>query len=88
MKTTTFSAPDIECQGCASAIKKAVGNVPGVSQVNVDVAAKTVAVTHDEKAPARRSRRPWTAPASRWPGQPSTSSLAARGRCFAPGKSS
>lgn len=53
METITLTAPDIECDGCANAIKKAVGALPGVSDVAVDVEAKTVTVTHDEKtAPA------------------------------------
>ena len=50
MKTTTFSVPDIMCGGCANAIQKALGSTEGVSQISVDVAAKTVTVTHDEKA--------------------------------------
>ena len=50
MKITTFSAPDIVCGGCANAIQNALGSTQGVSLVNVDVAAKTVTVTHDEKA--------------------------------------
>ena len=50
MTTTTFSVPDIRCGGCAGAIQKALGSTEGVSQVNVDVAAKTVTVTHDDKA--------------------------------------
>jgi copper chaperone CopZ len=50
--TTTLTAPDIECDGCANAIRKALGNVPGVSDVAVDVSAKKVTVRHDEgKAP-------------------------------------
>lgn len=51
MKTTTFSAPDIECDGCANAIKKALGAVEGISGVGVDVAGKRVTVTHDDRAP-------------------------------------
>src|SRR6266508_2780952 len=47
---TTFSAPQISCEGCAGAIKRALGAVPGVSAVTVDVAAKTVRVTHDDDA--------------------------------------
>lgn len=46
MKTVTFTAPDIECQGCANAIKKALGSDEGVSQIDVDVDAKTVRVVH------------------------------------------
>ena len=50
MKTTVFTAPEIECQGCASAIKKSVGAVAGVSEVTVDVDAKRVSVNHAEDA--------------------------------------
>ncbi|WP_309719456.1 heavy metal-associated domain-containing protein [Armatimonas sp.] len=52
MKTTTFIALEIECQGCASAIKKSVGTVAGVSDVQVDVDAKRVTVSHDEATSA------------------------------------
>ena len=48
MKTTTLTAPDIECGGCASAIKKSVGAVTGVQGVQVDIDTKRVAVTHDD----------------------------------------
>jgi copper chaperone CopZ len=51
MKTTPFTAPEIECQGCASAIKKSVGMVAGVSDVQVDVDTKRVIVSHKEDAP-------------------------------------
>jgi copper chaperone len=44
---TTLSAPDIECDGCANAIKNALGKTPGVSEVTVDIPAKTVTVTHN-----------------------------------------
>lgn len=50
MATTTFSAPDIDCNGCATAIKKAVGAVPGVSQVEVNIDRKHVTVSHDDAA--------------------------------------
>jgi copper chaperone CopZ len=46
MKTSAFTAPDIVCQGCANAIKKALGSIEGVSQIDVDVNTKTVQVTH------------------------------------------
>jgi copper chaperone len=48
----TLSAPDIVCQGCANAIKKAVGTLPGVSETTVDITAKTVTITHE--APTTR----------------------------------
>lgn len=47
---TTFSVPDIVCGGCAAAIKKALSKVEGVSEVAVDVDAKTVAVSHNAEA--------------------------------------
>lgn len=47
MQITTLSAPDIMCDGCANSIKKVLGPIAGVSDVNVDVAAKQVSVTHD-----------------------------------------
>jgi len=53
METMTVKAPDIECQGCANAIKKALGPVPGVNEVTVDIAAKTVTVKHEESTSPR-----------------------------------
>ena len=47
METTNFTAPDIECDGCANAIKRALGKIAGVSEVSVNVEAKSVAVSHD-----------------------------------------
>ena len=47
MQTTTLSTPDIVCGGCASAIKKALGGLAGVSNVEVDVAVKKVIVSHE-----------------------------------------
>jgi copper chaperone CopZ len=47
-KTTTVTAPEIVCDGCASSIKKALGNVAGVSEVEVDVVTKKVTVKHGE----------------------------------------
>lgn len=45
-KTTTVTAPEIVCGGCANSIKKAFGNVEGVSAVEVDVPSKKVTVNH------------------------------------------
>ncbi len=47
METTNFTAPDITCGGCANAIKKALGALPGVSEVAVDIDTKVVKVTHE-----------------------------------------
>lgn len=49
-KTTVLTAPDITCNGCANSIKKALGNVEGVSQIAVDVNTKKVTVEHDDNA--------------------------------------
>jgi copper chaperone len=49
MQTTTVTAPDIVCDGCANAIKKAVGAIPGVNKVDVNIESKAVSVTHDEQ---------------------------------------
>ncbi len=45
---TSFKAPVIACRGCAQTIKRAVGAVPGVSRVTVDIPGKTVTVGHEE----------------------------------------
>ncbi|MDX1935360.1 MAG: heavy-metal-associated domain-containing protein [Capsulimonadales bacterium] len=52
--TTTFSAPDIECDGCARAIRTALGRVDGVQEVTVDVEAKTVTVRYETTTDAVR----------------------------------
>jgi P-type Cu+ transporter len=48
---TRFTAPDITCEGCAGTIKEALGAIPGVSSVSVDVATKVVTIDHGEKVP-------------------------------------
>ena len=48
--TTTLTAPDIVCGGCASAIKNALGKVGGVARVEVDVDTKEVTVEHNQEA--------------------------------------
>lgn len=46
-KTTTVTAQGITCGGCANAIKRTLGTVEGVSEVDVDVPKKAVTVKHD-----------------------------------------
>ena len=48
MNTTTVTAPDITCGGCANAIKNAFGRVEGVGEVDVDVPTKQVTIRHGE----------------------------------------
>ena len=47
-QTTTLNAPEIVCGGCAGSIKKALGKVSGVADVDVDVATKNVTVKHNQ----------------------------------------
>lgn len=44
----TLHAPAIECDGCARSIKKALGRLAGIQDVEVDVARKDVTVRFDE----------------------------------------
>jgi copper ion binding protein len=44
MTTRLYSVPAISCEHCKNSIEGEVGRVPGVAQVNVDVAARTVRV--------------------------------------------
>ncbi len=46
MTTDIFNVPEIMCDGCANSIKKALTRVAGVTEVTVDVSAKTVYVKH------------------------------------------
>lgn len=52
-KTTTVTAQGITCGGCANAIKRALGTVEGVSEVDVDVQNKIVTVKHHETETSR-----------------------------------
>ncbi len=52
-ETMTVTVPDISCEHCQRAIEGAVGALPGVESVRVDVPSKTVQVRYD---PARISR--------------------------------
>jgi copper ion binding protein len=46
--THDFSVPGISCGHCKAAIEETVGEVAGVLSVDVDVDAKTVAVSSDD----------------------------------------
>lgn len=48
MRTVTLYAPDISCEHCIMAIKRAVGALPGVASVEGSPQTKRVAVTYDE----------------------------------------
>jgi copper chaperone CopZ len=48
MNTVMIKVPDISCDHCKTSIEGAVAEVAGVASVAVDVAAKTVAIVHDD----------------------------------------
>jgi copper chaperone CopZ len=49
MSTYTYSVEGMTCGHCISSITGEVSKVPGVSEVAVDLAAKTVTVTAAER---------------------------------------
>ena len=48
MTTTKLSVPDISCDHCKDAIEGAVGALPGVARVDVEVGPRTVTVDFDD----------------------------------------
>mgnify|MGYP001806800773 CR=1 FL=1 len=44
---TTLTTYGIKCQGCASAARAALADLPGVETVAFDLPGKTATVTHD-----------------------------------------
>ena len=49
MSTTTYRVDGMTCDHCARAVRSELAEVPGVVDVDVDVAAGQVTVTSDEK---------------------------------------
>ena len=47
METITCNAPAISCQHCQHAIEGAVGTLPGVQSVQVEIPTKRVQVRYD-----------------------------------------
>jgi copper chaperone len=45
MTTLTYSTPGISCAHCVTAITTEVGRIDGVSEIDVDLVAKSVTVT-------------------------------------------
>lgn len=45
-----LKCPDIECEGCAGSITRALQDLPGLTSVQVDVASKTVRLEGEEAA--------------------------------------
>jgi copper chaperone len=50
MTSTTLSVPDISCGHCKSSIEGAVGDLDGVSKVDVAIEARTVDLDFDDSA--------------------------------------
>jgi len=48
VKTVVFNVEGMSCQHCVDAVQSAVGNLEGVDEVKVDLAAKTAQVSYDE----------------------------------------
>ncbi|HHY92682.1 MAG TPA: heavy-metal-associated domain-containing protein [Firmicutes bacterium] len=51
--TTQVKAAGMSCQHCVMAVKKRVGNLPGVKDVKVDLTTGLVTVTHSAAGPDR-----------------------------------
>lgn len=49
---TTLKVEGMACSHCENAVKKTVSAISGVTDVAVDLAGKTVTVTHDENVTA------------------------------------
>ncbi len=47
-QTSTYSVAGMTCDHCARAVSTEVGNIPGVTAVEVDVPTGTVRVTSDQ----------------------------------------
>ncbi len=47
METITYTAPDISCEHCRKTIETAVGALPGIAGVQVDIVGKRVEIRYD-----------------------------------------
>ena len=73
-QTATLSVPTMDCPVCPITVKKALRNVPGVSEAKVDFAKRQAVVTFD---PAKTSVEALTH-ATKDAGYPSTVATAAK----------
>jgi copper chaperone len=55
MVQEVLSVPEVTCQHCVSAIEGAVGALPGVDAVKVDLERKDVTVSYDESSVGHES---------------------------------
>jgi copper ion binding protein len=49
----TLSVPEVSCDHCKQTVEGALNVLAGVDEAHVDVPAKTVAVSYDERAVSR-----------------------------------
>ncbi|OYY93155.1 MAG: hypothetical protein B7Y41_12575 [Hydrogenophilales bacterium 28-61-23] len=47
MNTLTLTVTGMSCMGCVNSVKNLVGALPGVTQVEVDLASGRVEIKHD-----------------------------------------
>lgn len=47
MNTLTLTVSGMSCMGCVNSVKNLVGALPGVGEVQVDLASGRVSVAHD-----------------------------------------
>lgn len=47
MSTTTVTVMGMSCGGCASSVREEIGDIPGVSTVDVDLGSGTVIISSD-----------------------------------------
>jgi copper chaperone CopZ len=52
MATTTYAVRGMTCEHCRAAVREEVEAIPGVTAVDVDLAAGTLTVAGDDVAPA------------------------------------
>ncbi|MDA2812861.1 copper ion binding protein [Nocardiopsis sp. RSe5-2] len=54
MAGTTITVSGMTCEHCVSSVKEEVGEIPGVTSVEVDLQSGRVDITSDEPIPADR----------------------------------
>ncbi len=47
MSTTTVTVMGMSCGGCASSVREEIGDIPGVSTVDVELSSGTVLIESD-----------------------------------------
>ncbi|MBI2887503.1 MAG: heavy-metal-associated domain-containing protein [Chloroflexi bacterium] len=47
METVVLTAPTMDCEACMKSVERALGRVPGVREVHVDLTTKQVTVSFD-----------------------------------------